>query len=42
MGHMSAALAKQDIGWYLMQRYNWRRRDQFNDGLAPAVAEGKT
>lgn len=26
---------------YLLQRYNWLRPHQFNDGLAPAVAEEK-
>ncbi|MBD8828557.1 hypothetical protein IFU31_18870 [Pseudomonas sp. CFBP 13602] len=41
MGYMSAALAKQDIGRYLMQQYNWRRLHQFNRGSTPAVAEEK-
>jgi putative transposase len=41
VGYMSAALAKQDIGRYLMQQYNWRRPHQFNQGSAPAVAEEK-
>ncbi|WP_025128596.1 integrase core domain-containing protein, partial [Pseudomonas sp. PH1b] len=40
-GYMSASLAQQDIGRFLMQRYNWQRPHQFNSGLAPAVAEGK-
>ena len=31
----------QDIGRFLMERYNWRRLHQFNDGLAPAIAEKK-
>ena len=39
--YMKAALAKQDLGWYLMQQYNWRRPHQFNEGSAPAVAEEK-
>ena len=39
VGYMNAALAKQDIGRYLMQQYNWRRTRQRNNGLAPAVAE---
>lgn len=39
--YMSAALAQQDIGRLLMERYNWRRPHQFNEGLAPAVAEEK-
>jgi putative transposase len=38
---MSTALVQQDIGWFLRQRYNWRRLHQFKDGLAPAVAEEK-
>ncbi|RKF98321.1 hypothetical protein CKA44_29295, partial [Pseudomonas aeruginosa] len=29
------------ISHYLMHRYNWIRPHQFNDGLAPAVAEEK-
>ncbi len=41
VGYMSASLAQQDIGRFLMQRYNWQRPHQFNSGLAPAVAEGK-
>jgi putative transposase len=39
--YMSAALAKQNICGFLMQRYNWRRPHQFNEGLPPAVAEEK-
>lgn len=41
VGYMSATLAQQDIGRFLMERYNWRRPHQFNEGLAPAVAEEK-
>ncbi|WP_447595618.1 IS3 family transposase [Aquipseudomonas campi] len=41
VGYMSAALAQQDIGRFLMQRYNWQRPHQFNGGLPPAVAEEK-
>lgn len=41
VGYMSAALAQQDIGRCLMERYNWRRPHQFNEELAPAVAEEK-
>ncbi|UVL28333.1 IS3 family transposase [Pseudomonas donghuensis] len=41
VGYMSASLAQQDIGRFLMQRYNWQRPHQFNSGLAPAVAEEK-
>ena len=33
--------AHRDISHYLMHRYNWIRPHQFNDGLAPAVAEEK-
>jgi len=39
VGYMNAALAKQDIALYLMQQYNFRRPHQFNEGLAPAIAE---
>jgi putative transposase len=38
---MSAALAQQDIGRFLMEQYNWRQPHQFNEGLAPAAAEEK-
>ena len=31
----------QDVSYYLMERYNWIRPHQFNDGLALAVAEEK-
>jgi hypothetical protein len=41
MNFMSAALATQDIGRYLMQQYDWRRPHRFNQGSAPAVAEEK-
>ncbi|PTE00321.1 DDE-type integrase/transposase/recombinase, partial [Pandoraea apista] len=40
-GYMTAPQAHRDISHYLMQRYNWIRPHQFNDGLAPAVAEEK-
>lgn len=39
--YMSAALVQQDIGRLLMELYNWRRPRQFNESLAPAVAEEK-
>ncbi|WP_414155847.1 hypothetical protein [Pseudomonas sp. BNK-43-a] len=29
MGYMSAAQAQQDIGRFLMQRYNWERPHQY-------------
>jgi putative transposase len=38
VGYMNASLAQQDIGRFLMQRYNWKRPHQFNGGLPPAVA----
>ena len=40
-GYMSASLAQQNIGRFLMQRYNWQRSHQFNTGLPPALAEEK-
>jgi putative transposase len=42
VGYMGAALAKQNICGFLIQRYNWRRPNQFNEGLPPAAAGGKT
>ena len=39
LGYMSAALAEQDVGQFLLRRYNWQRLHQFSKGLAPAVAE---
>ena len=40
-GYMSAREAQRDIRHYLMQRYNWIRPHQANDGLPSAVAEKK-
>ncbi|EPF6605930.1 TPA: IS3 family transposase [Pseudomonas aeruginosa] len=40
-GYLTAQEAQRDISHYLMQRYNWVRPHQFNDGLPPAVAEEK-
>jgi len=40
-GYLSAVQAKQDIGRFLMQRYNWQRPHQFNGGLPTAMAEEK-
>lgn len=40
-GYTTATEAQRDISYYLMQRYNWIRPHQFNDGVAPAVAEEK-
>lgn len=42
LGYMSAALAQRNIVRFLIERYSWRRPHQFNDGLAPAIAEEKT
>lgn len=39
VGYMSAALAKQDICWLLIERYNWWQPHQFNESLALAIAE---
>jgi putative transposase len=39
--YMTASVAQQDIGRFLMERCNWRRPHQFNEGLAPGVAEEK-
>ncbi|KHK49407.1 hypothetical protein PI87_25650 [Ralstonia sp. A12] len=41
VGYMTAHEAHGDISHYLMPRYNWIRPHQFNDGLAPPVAEEK-
>ena len=41
VGYMTAALAEQDIGRYLMQRYNWTKPHQHNGFVPPAVAEEK-
>ena len=41
VGYLSASLAQQEIGRFLMQRYSWQRSHQFNSGLPPAVAEEK-
>ncbi|MCC7641968.1 MULTISPECIES: IS3 family transposase [unclassified Janthinobacterium] len=40
-GYVTAQEAQRDISHYLMHRYNWIRPHQFNQGLAPAVAEEK-
>ena len=41
VGYMTRREAMQDVSYYLMERYNWIRPHQFNDGLALAVAEEK-
>lgn len=38
-GYITARQAQRDISHYLMHRYNWIRPHQFNEGMAPAVAE---
>lgn len=38
-GYPSLAVAKKDIGRYLMDYYNWQRPHQRNGGIAPAAAE---
>uniref|UniRef100_UPI0025D18DE9 IS3 family transposase n=1 Tax=uncultured Alteromonas sp. TaxID=179113 RepID=UPI0025D18DE9 len=38
-GYCSINEAKRDVGYYLMNYYNWERPHQFNDGLPPAKAE---
>jgi putative transposase len=40
-GYMMLAEAKRDIGYYLMDYYNWQRPHQYNVGLPPAKAEEK-
>lgn len=40
-GYMSLWEAKRDIGYYLMDYYNWRRLHQHNDGVPPAEAENR-
>ncbi len=39
LGYMSKHEATKDIGFYLMDYYNWHRPHQFNDGVPPAKAE---
>lgn len=40
-GYGAAREAQQDISFYLMERYNWQRPHQYNQGWPPAVAEKK-
>lgn len=40
-GYMVLTEAKRDIGYYLMDYYNWKRPHQYNAGLPPAKAEEK-
>jgi putative transposase len=39
MGYQSYVQAQQDIRFYLMDRYNWQRPHQYNNGISPANAE---
>lgn len=41
LGYTTTQQAQRDISHYLMHWYNWIRPHQFNQGLAPAVAEEK-
>ncbi|VWC73591.1 integrase [Burkholderia contaminans] len=41
VGYMSAQEAHWNISHYLMHRYSWIRPHQFNDGMAPTVADEK-
>ena len=41
LGYVSAQQAQRDIAHYPLHSYNWQRPHQFNNGLAPAVAEEK-
>lgn len=41
LGYVSAQQVQRDIAHYLLHWYNWQRPHQFNNGLAPAVAEEK-
>ena len=41
-GYCTAVEAKRDVGYFLMNYYNWERPHQFNDGLPPAKAEKLT
>lgn len=38
-GYASANEAHKDIGYYLMDYYNWQRPHQYIGGLSPANAE---
>jgi len=38
-GYHSMNEAKLDVGFYLINYYNWERPHQFNNGLLPAKAE---
>lgn len=38
MGYRNLPEAKKDVGGYLMDYYNRRRLDAFNDGISPVAA----
>jgi len=40
-GYRTAGEAQHDISFYLMERYNWQRPHQYNQGQPPSVAEEK-
>lgn len=39
LGYMTKNEAAKDLGYYLMDHYNWRRPHQYNNGVPPAKAE---
>jgi putative transposase len=39
LGYLTKTEAAKDLGYYLMDYYNWRRPHQFNAGVPPAKAE---
>ncbi len=39
LGYRSKIEAAKDIGFYLMQYYNYNRPHQYNNGIPPAKAE---
>jgi len=41
IGYSSVQEAQRDISFYLMERYNWQRPHQYNDGIPPSKAEEK-
>jgi hypothetical protein len=41
VGYMNASLTQQDIGQFLMQRYNWKRPHHFNGALPRPLSPRK-
>jgi putative transposase len=39
LGYTTKNEAAKDIGFYLMDYYNWRRPHHYNNGVPPAKAE---